>query len=293
MEIIHELEKGPRGVYCGAIGYSIPGSSVFNVPIRTVVLEGEKGEMGIGSGIVHDSDPRSEWQESLLKGRFLTDQGPEFQLIETLLWQPATGYWLLDEHLQRMADSAAYFLFDFPRQDIGAALQEQAGRFERAMRVRLLLHKGGQFSISTAALLAGLPGQPGDPVESDPLPAVLFSLQQTDPGNVHLYHKTTDRGMYLAEREQALAKGCFEVLFTNLDGEVTEGSISNIFIREQGQLVTPPVSCGLLAGTFRRYLLEREMAVEKILSREDVFAAEAVYTGNSVRGLVRVEVQAG
>ena len=76
------------------IGFLSPqGDAVFNVPIRTVVLEGDRGEMGIGSGITHDSNPQDEWQECLLKGRFLTHPIPEFKLIETPAMGP--GRWLL------------------------------------------------------------------------------------------------------------------------------------------------------------------------------------------------------
>ncbi|MBU3937218.1 MAG: aminodeoxychorismate synthase component I, partial [Proteobacteria bacterium] len=109
MEIIHELENEPRGVYTGAIGFLSPsGEAVFNVPIRTIALNNSKGEMGIGSGIIHDSDPEQEWRECLLKGRFLSDPPPPFSLVETLLWQPGSGYWLLPEHLERLAASADY-----------------------------------------------------------------------------------------------------------------------------------------------------------------------------------------
>ena len=79
MQRIRELEKGPRGVYCGAIGYAGPNGKVaFSVPIRTAVLrEGEagmmEGELGVGSGVVWDSLAEAEYDECLLKARFLTD----------------------------------------------------------------------------------------------------------------------------------------------------------------------------------------------------------------------------
>ena len=119
MEIIRELEESPRGVYTGAIGYFSPGGdAVFNVPIRTIRIAGGKGEMGIGSGIVHDSDPEQEWEECLLKAHFLTKPVSEFVLIETLLLEPESGYWLLEEHLGRLQRSADYFSFNFSREDV-------------------------------------------------------------------------------------------------------------------------------------------------------------------------------
>lgn len=290
MQIIRELEREPRGIYCGAIGFCGAGRAVFNVPIRTVVLEERQGEMGVGSGIVFDSDPEAEWDECLLKGEFLTSPHPAFQLIETLLWEPGSGYWLFRQHMQRLADSAAYFFFRFERRQLAGLLEKEVRGCAVPMRVRLLLHRDGRVEISASPRDAS-PWFPPDPGRGGTsLPTVAFSGKHTDPDNIHLYHKTTARELYEEERRKALAAGCCEVLFTNKNGEVTEGSVSNIFIRRQGLLVTPPVSSGLLPGTFRRFLLEKGEAVEQVLCREDVLAADAVYIGNSVRGLIQVGV---
>ncbi|MCL7487010.1 MAG: chorismate-binding protein [Desulfobulbaceae bacterium] len=291
MEIIHELEKEPRGIYCGAIGYSGPRGSVFNVPIRTVVMEGSRGEMGIGSGIVFDSDPEAEWQESLLKAGFLTRPQADFQLIETLLWRPESGYWLLSEHLERLADSATYFLFAFDRERVVGRLHGQESLFSGPTRVRLLLHRDGSVRITAAELDYDVRPSLKPAAVAGPLPKVVISATPTDPDNVHLYHKTTQRTLYDDERQSALEKRYHEVLFINRKGEVAEGSISNIFIAGEDRLLTPPVRCGLLPGTFRRHLLDLGMAAECILTREDLRRAGAVYIGNSVRGLVQVEVE--
>lgn len=73
MEIIAELESSPRGVYTGAIGYITPeNKAIFNVGIRTIVIEDGRGEMGIGSGITYDSDPEDEFKETLLKSKFFS-----------------------------------------------------------------------------------------------------------------------------------------------------------------------------------------------------------------------------
>jgi para-aminobenzoate synthetase/4-amino-4-deoxychorismate lyase len=290
MEIIHELEKEPRGIYCGAIGFCNSEQAVFNVPIRTVILAGDKGEMGVGSGIVFDSNPEAEWDESILKGEFLTRPKPVFQLIETLLWQPETGYWLLREHMERLGASAAYFFFCYDRQKIADLLEEKARGFTAPMRVRLLLHRDGCLTISSSELNISQSPVGDHHRTQKSLPLVCFSGKRTDPKNIHLYHKTTARKLYTEERQQALAHGFFEVLFTNMQDEVTEGSVTNVFIKDKERLVTPPVSCGLLAGTFRRFLLQKGDVTERVLSKEDVLGADAVYVGNSVRGLVQVTV---
>ena len=292
MEIIRELEKDPRGVYCGAIGFCAPGEAVFNVPIRTLELTGNQGSMGIGSGVVHDSDPEAEWRECLLKGNFLTSPAPVFHLIETLLWQPEGGYLLLEQHLERLAASAAYFLFQYDARAVRDRLSARAASFARTpMRVRLLLARDGEVRLSDQPL-AGWPRQvlSTEARVDSPLPLACLSRQQTDPEDVFLFHKTTRRRLYDRERQRVVEQGGFEVLFTNCRGEVTEGSISNVFVRKGGQLFTPPVSCGLLAGTFRAWLLAQGAVRERVLYREDLLEAEAVFIGNSLRGLVQVRL---
>ena len=302
MEIIRELEAEDRSVYTGAIGYITPdGDAVFNVPIRTVVLQGDKGEMGIGSGIVWDSDPVGEWEECKLKGRFLMNPAPEFKLIETMLWHPESGYWLLDLHLDRLAESAGYFLFPCDVGEVRISLEMLAGSFRgaermKSQRVRLTLARDGEIELTSTALDTGMlppidPAalQPGDTAS---LPQVIFSDIRTDSNAPYLYHKTTVRGCYDEERTRAAARGIYEVLFVNEKGEVTEGSFTNIFVLRKGRLITPPVSCGLLPGILRQHLLLKypEMVQEEIISPGDVAQAEAVFVGNSVRGLVQVQL---
>jgi para-aminobenzoate synthetase/4-amino-4-deoxychorismate lyase len=304
MEIIRELEAADRGVYTGAIGFISPdGEAVFNVPIRTVVLQGNKGEMGIGSGIVWDSDPAGEWEECRLKGRFLTTPAPEFKLIETMLWHPDSGYWLLDLHLDRLSESAHYFFYSLDPEKIKAVLDEVALDFGRTAsgkcrRVRLTLSKTGELEITHADLyVKSFPAiEPSAIMQlktyEDP-PKVIFSSRNTDSNSVYLFHKTTLRKLYDEERARFVDKlGFYEVLFINEKGEVTEGSYTNIFLQKGDRLITPPISCGLLPGVLRKYLLQQfpDLVVEAAFSKSDLEQAEAVYVGNSVRGLVRVSL---
>ena len=290
MEIIRELELEPRGVYTGAIGYISPnGDATFSVPIRTITIDGHRGEMGIGSGIVYDSDPDQEWEECKLKGRFLAHPLQEFQLIETILWQPGQGYWLFDLHLERLADSALYFGFFCDLRRIAGELSFLAEKFDRTTpwRVRLLLAKDGTPTISAASCPAPLGG---DKKES-PL-KIMLAKKQTSSASPFLFHKTTLRELYEEERKQALAKGYFDVIFQNEKGEVTEGAIANIFIKKGDIFTTPPIECGLLNGVFRRYFIAAHPDQVRIapLFLDDIMTAEAVYLANSVRGLVKVEL---
>lgn len=294
MQIIRELERGWRGVYTGAVGYLAPGGEmVFNVPIRTVVLDGGQGEMGIGSGVVYDSEPAAEWDECLLKGRFLLDPAPAFELIETLCWQESNGYWLLDLHLDRLCASAQFFGFAVDRRGVAEALMAYAAALAagEAWRVRLLLRKDGSIALTHAAMAPPVQGIP-EALPAGSLPLVTIACEPVDSRRPELYHKTTRRGLYDRHREEALAKGLYEVLFVNERGELTEGAITNLFLRRGESLVTPPVTCGLLAGVLRRHLLENGPCPmrEEIIRPADLLSADAIYCGNSVRGLVQVRL---
>jgi para-aminobenzoate synthetase/4-amino-4-deoxychorismate lyase len=295
MEIIKELEKEDRGVYTGAIGYFSPeGKAVFNVPIRTIRLRDGRGEMGIGAGITYGSVPEDEWDESLLKGRFLTHRQPRFHLLETLLWQREGGYLLLAEHLERMADAAAFFQYVFAEQLIRDALLVKAAEFsESQYRVRLLLAKDGTLEIQPAVWsdvpTTVLPENP-EPVTGEALPRISFSWQRTNSRESWLYYKTTRRELYDRLHLEARQLGLFDYLFCNEAGEVTEGCISNLIIHDGNRYLTPPVRSGLLGGVMRRKLLnDATVRVhEKVLYPEDVAQAKALYLCNSVRGVVRV-----
>ena len=272
MEIIHGLEDGPRGVYTGSIGYASLDGARFNVAIRTLTLEDGHGEMGIGSGIVYDSDSANEWDECHLKARFLSEDVPPFALLETLKWTPPGGFDLLAHHLDRLIESAAYFGYAYDPGAVQTALDQAVDGRTDAQRVRLTLDLQGRVHV-----------------ETQPLPApsahmtYAVSDQINDADSPFTYHKTTNRALYDDAR---CATHADEVLFINAQGQLTEGSITNVFVEKDGQLLTPPVSCGLLGGTLRRDLVESGRAVEAVLTPTDLAAPNRVYLGNSVRGLV-------
>ncbi|MGA7343593.1 MAG: chorismate-binding protein, partial [Terracidiphilus sp.] len=291
MQLIAQIEDAPRGVYTGAIGFFSPRRTVFNVAIRTLELEGQSGAMGAGSGIVIDSDPADEYRECLLKAEFLTRSSartpPEFSLVETMLWD--SGFPLLELHLDRLLDSAEYFDFACQRAEVQAALEAYARGFaahgierEAARKVRLLLNREGEFTISDERLSQSGEGRAG---------RVRLARVRTDPADAMLFHKTTHRPVYARAFEQAARDGFDDVLFLNLRGELTEGAISNVFLEKDGCWLTPPVECGLLAGVYRRHLLETRAEVqERVLFPGDLLLADAIYLTNAVRGVRRVQI---
>jgi para-aminobenzoate synthetase/4-amino-4-deoxychorismate lyase len=283
MEIIHELEATPRGIYTGSIGYMAPnGDAAFNVAIRTLDLHNGTAQMGVGGGIVADSDPKDEYRECLLKAKFLTRPRNDFQMIETMLWNGE--FRLLSMHLDRMESSATYFGFVFERGAIEEQLIAESSRFEHGelYRVRFLLTEAGDLTLSHAKHLANPASQIGQ---------IRLSPERTSSKDFFLRHKTTHRELYESQFAKCRDDGFDEVIFLNERGEVTEGAISNIFIRREGELLTPPLSAGVLPGIFRRHILETDAtAKERTLTLEDLESADAMYLCNSLRGMREVRL---
>jgi len=287
MEIIKQLESSPRGVYTGSIGYFAPHSTravraMFNVAIRTVVLENGCGEMGVGSGIVYDSLAADEYAECTVKAHFLTRTTPiEFDILEAILWD--NGYQRLDKHLQRIAGSANYFQYPYDQATVHSILTQLSTNLVAGQKykVRLRLSRTGQWSSEAIQI------QEASPV---PEQIVVLSSERTDSQSRIYYHKTTDRALYDRASRFALENGYADVIFLNEKGEVTEGATNNIFIERNGSLLTPSLSCGLLNGIYRQHILEENpRAQEVVLHLNDLLEAEKIYICNAIRGLRKVK----
>jgi para-aminobenzoate synthetase/4-amino-4-deoxychorismate lyase len=288
MEIIERLEREPRGVYTGALGWVEPsGNFTFSVPIRTLVVRGRQGEMGVGSGIVHESDADAELDECFLKARFLVRSNEGLRLIETLRFEPASRELVdLEAHLERMQASAACFSFAFDRVLILDAIERTlAARAIATSKVRILLSIDGDVEVFVEPLAALRAPSPAKPF-------VTLSARTVDSTSFFRGHKTTARELYDREYAAGVAAGAYDVLFLNERGELAEASRHNVFIEKGGVWLTPPVSAGALPGIERRRLLEdpRRKSAEATLSMEDVRAADRIWLSNSVRGLVEVDL---
>ena len=241
MQLLAQIEDRPRGIYTGAIGFFSLEESVFNVGIRTLVLEDGKASMGVGGGIVIDSEPSAEFYECQLKAEFLTRSAEPFSLIETMLWNGS--YPLMDFHLDRLADSADYFGCTCDRAEVEAALLAEASRFtdRRRRKVRLLLDADGSIHIE-CGILPETAGEDASAVR------VCISEKRTDPTDRFLFHKTTNRKLYESAFATASDAGFVDVLFLNTRGELTEGAISNVLIEKDGRWSTPPRHLWRFAG---------------------------------------------
>lgn len=276
MKIIEELETSPRKVYTGCIGFASPKKlAQFNVAIRTAIIDCDQDsvEYGVGGGITWDSVDKSEYEECLTKAKILSVSLPEFSLLETLRWTPIHGYFLLDLHMRRLWDSAKYFDFSVDIRDVRAYLDKLVTCFgSKDHKVRLLVDENGSIRTEANPLLE----------ESKQTLKVCLAKEPVDSGDPFLYHKTTNRKVY--EQANVLCPGYDDVILWNERGEVTESCIANLVVELDGNLYTPPVSCGLLPGTYRSWLLSQGKVRERIILLEQLDECTRLFLVNSVRG---------
>ena len=302
MQIIRDAETLPRQVYTGSVGYIAPGRRAqFNVAIRTALVDRNRHavEYGVGGGVVWDSTSEDEYQECLLKARVVTRIRPEFELLETLLWRLDGGFFLLSRHLARLQASADYFGFTVREDVIRASLAAAVAGGETTARVRLRVNRQGETSCEVSVMANAPPPWPLlPPVAKAPdeagiarNPAQLLKLAiataPVDSSDVFLFHKTTRRQMYDEALQEARRRipGCADVLLHNRHGEVTETTICNVIAEMDGQLLTPSLSCGLLAGTLRAELLDRGIVQEAYITLDDLRTrVSRLWLVNSVRG---------
>lgn len=269
MNLLASLEEGPRGFYCGAIGWVRPGGDArFGVPIRTAEFQDGQGVFGVGSGVVWDSDGHDEFAECLAKGAFLGAAEEPFELWEAIRWTPRGGWFLVGRHMERLARSSRTFHRPFSSADAWRALTRAVrGRAEPAM-VRLRVDSMGRVRAEAIPL-----------PERSVARLALTPCGKTDPAL--RAHKTSRRSMY----EQALAErpDVDDVLFCNDRGELLESTRSNLVLRFGRRRLTPRENGEFLPGTFRAELLQRGAIEEARLEVEDLRRADAIYLINSVR----------
>lgn len=248
MEIIREIEKEDRGIYTGSIGLLLRNKKVFNVAIRTLIIDkkNRSGEIGLGSGIVWDSNPSEEYEETKLKGRFLTHSIDCFEIFETMKYSKGKIF-LLNLHMKRLKAAANYFLFNYNSGMIKSELKnliQQLGNNTKI--IKMSLNKEGELKFEIRHYK-----------NSVGKIKIAISKSVVDSQNPFQYFKTTNRELYNNEYQTYSSKGFFDVIYFNQIGELVEGAITNIFIKKKNILFTPPVESGLLPGVYRNYLIKK------------------------------------
>ncbi|MCU4138839.1 MAG: Branched-chain amino acid aminotransferase/4-amino-4-deoxychorismate lyase [Thermodesulfobacteria bacterium] len=289
MEIIRELEKEPREVYTGAIGFiDTSGNFFFNVAIRSLIFKKAEdnnffnGEAGIGGGIVWDSIPEDEFQESILKAKFFLSPLPYFKLIETFYIDKTQKNPLLFLHYKRLKTSAKYFRFKIPEwlktyKDFENFLKKRTYTLKKGRyKARILLSPSGEVEFTLS------PFEPWSHYLKIGLVKRNFDL------GVLFFHKTSFREPYNFWQKKAQEMGLNEIIFYNEEGFLLEGTISNLFVELNSELITPPLSLKILNGVLRQFLISKKKVKEAKIKIEDLNNIKAFYIGNAVRGLGKV-----
>ncbi|MEO5353011.1 MAG: chorismate-binding protein [Magnetococcus sp. XQGC-1] len=283
MEIIRTLEKRPRGLYTGSLLVLRPGGDlVSNVLIRTVTWQGrQRGRIGLGGGIVADSESGREWAEIADKGRFLREVPAPIQLIETLLLDHSGALPRLEQHMRRLQHSAAALGFVCDREQVEAGIRRQAAIWHGESRtpwiLRLLLDLAGHFTLERRSC--------------PPFPRTLtvqLAARCVDRLDPLLRHKTTRRQLFDQGLARARESGDQEALFCNQLGHVTEGAIRAIAVSLGGEWYIPPLADGLLASVWREEVREQWQASERSLTLAELQRADAIWMGNGVQGGAQV-----
>ncbi|WP_240640681.1 bifunctional chorismate-binding protein/class IV aminotransferase, partial [Neisseria meningitidis] len=287
MQIIESLETEARGLYTGSIGYLKPCAGglgfegIFNVVIRTLSLKpvsasdgivsgiggpdsnaqartaGQggatphpfdsnppyRGVYGVGSGIVIDSDPAAEYRECGWKARFLNELRPDFGIFETLRVENRRCA-LLDRHLCRLKTAAQALNLPLPDGCENQIKQYIAHLPDGAFRIKALLASDG-ISLSRAVLNHLADKQ-----------RVIISPTILPAQNYLRRFKTTHRALFDQAWQTAETQGAFDSLFFNSDGILLEGGRSNVFVKYQGQWLTPSLDLDILNGIMRQAVLD-------------------------------------
>ena len=285
MQLIRELERQPRGIYCGAIGVVRPDghggiAATFNVPIRTVVMRGTQARCSIGSGITASAAAGAEWQEWLHKQAFLARASEPFEVLETLALVDGV-YRHQAEHLARMAEAAQHFGYPWQPAAVHACLQALAAQHGSGpWRVRLLLDRFGQPRAEAFAL------QP----TATPVRLQLAPRPLAEAHGEWVRFKTTRRAHYAAFAP-APGSGIFDTVLFNAEGEITESTFGNLAMQmDDGRWLTPPLGCGLLPGVGRAVALREGRVQEGVVRVQDLHRVRRWAFINSLRGWLDAEL---
>ncbi len=269
---IAATEKYSRGAYCGTIGFLSPQRrGWWNIAIRTAQLDGSDGTYHAGGGIVADSNAEDEWHEAFLKTAFL--QQP-FELWETLRGDASAH--VLEAHIARLRSSAARLQIPFDE----TMLREELERRRAARLLRVRLAHDGRLRILDEALV-----ESGER-EVD----VVLSNETVNSRDPWLGIKSSWRPHHSRAWAHASERSAFDAMLQNERGEITEGSRTNVFAQIDGQLITPPLSCGVLPGVLRGELIAEGRVRERVIYAADLERIDALYVGNSARGLLRARL---
>ncbi len=275
-ELLQTMEKRNRGIYTGVIFLLAPGGAMESgVAIRTLEAERKTGKavFGVGGGIVYDSQVQTEYDEAYSKALFLAPHSADWNILETMLWEPESGVRLWAGHMERMEKAARFFRRDFHEPGAREVLEELVAKYNegKALRVRLLLGPTGIFQVEAKIF--------------QPFSQILKVRLADGPiqGEEPLRHFKTDRRKVYED----FAPGPGEEIFLyDTEGFLLEGTFTNLALRFGDQWLTPGASRVFLPGVYRDLLLKQGKIMEADLPYESFYKADEIACFNALRGWI-------
>lgn len=279
MKKISILENEPRGIYTGSIGYFSPKrKALFNIAIRTVQIQKNKAKIGIGSGIVYDSKPKEEWKECFTKAKFLLKAIP-LEVFETVLMRRGK-FFLKRAHLRRILNTCSFFNIPVKPLQFVREIKNLEQNSSENLRWKWKVDWNGNTSFEKTELM-----------QFCKKGKILIAKNRVNSKNIFLYHKTNQREFYNQEFFTLNKEVFIDKIFLNEKEEITEGCITNIFVKIGKVFYTPPKEAGLLEGVYRNSLLKKfpKLFQEKVLKLEDLQKSQKIFICNSIRGIMKVK----
>ncbi|MBN2220741.1 MAG: aminotransferase class IV, partial [Vallitaleaceae bacterium] len=312
MEIIDELERNKRHAYTGSLGFiGFDGGMDLNIIIRSIIIKDQKASIGVGGGITCESDAKSEYEETLAKAKLLfsalntyvpslsditfapgilpeeiatkrsatlqIDDGISFGLsfFETLYLNHQPIF--LEEHLNRL--NASLKAFNIPIYIPASLLREVISTWE-------LQNTALKIMVSRENILISIRPITYTPEYYDRGAKVKVSHHRRSSSSKLIHYKSANYGELILALREAHNEGYDDILFLNEADHLCESAICNLFLIKDGKLFTPPLSCGLLPGIVRAYILEHYDVEESNLTLQDLLLADGAFLTNSLVGIL-------
>ena len=334
MEIIDELEPVKRNIYTGAIGYmGFDGTCDFNIAIRTIIAAKEEAFYQVGGGIVWDSVPESEFMETLDKGTAmqgvlegrdmdqekytasLIDTYPEnfiepekyiidtdfgflygLSLFETFLVQEDGSVKLLDAHAARIIRSAESLGFAVPFEAsewTKIVADYIAGHTICGKILRVTISFGNAAEIKPSIHFSCREVKSSGHIDQGYRIKVVKTIRNET--SILSAHKTGNYAENFLALKFADDRNYDDALFLNSQHNIAETAKCNLFFVKNDVLYTPDLSCGILPGVIREFVIQHAKAMgitvnEGKYTLENLNAADEVFVTNSVIGIRRVSV---
>lgn len=302
MHLIQQLEKTSRGIYTGSVGFIEPCETglgfygKLNVVIRSLILQETEeqssqfnGIMGVGSGIVIDSNAELEYQECGWKSQFLKRIEPDFELIETIkVTQQQAPLWPL--HRARLLQSASDLNFHLSGEALDLAWNQALSTLDNQLsyRVKISLQSNSKLNISCHTFKEVAPE----------LQYVCIANTVLNNHNLLRRYKTNLRAVFDQAWQQAEQEQAFDALFFNQNGDLLEGARSNVFLRHGSTWSTPPLDLDILNGVMRQEIMSKpkthlgiDKVMEKYINKAMLLSADEIVLSNALRGIKAVTLK--